>query len=402
MTTKTVVYHAERVIGCGRYAKVYEATRSTTLSLSTANDNERGETDDHVAPMTVRDKVAVKVYKRRDDGDERKTRDLFDNECRMLEQIAGHRNVIELVDRLDETSGQLGIVMELVQGENLLDFIRSQPNTRLDESVARHVFGQIVEALCHCHRVSIAHRDIKPENIMVRNHCHPLTGGPDVVLVDFGYAQVCTDCVDTFKGSLTHSAPEVVQRIPHDALLADCWSLGVTLFEILCGCLPFDGTTEYEVYTKIVSCDRCASPVVLSRRVLDVIDRCLLVVNPVQRSTADELMRHEWTLFGSDLFGDVSYFSSSSRSAGDALALGDGQDEQTINTLLCDYVSRMMTMVSPTYAASESGGGGCGGGGDDDDRRAQASQCESRATTSDDEACAQRTLEHRHSVVINV
>lgn len=163
-------------------------------------------------------KVAIKVI-----HDQKET-----SEVRSLSALH-HPNITELYEYIG-TSELKAIVMEFVDGEEL--YARLERG-RLCESEAKFLFYQLCLAVDHCHRNQIAHRDVKLENILV-------TKSNQVKLCDFGLAAEISDSLmDDYCGSVCYTAPEILKFIPYDGRKSDIWSLGIVLFSMLTGHLPF-------------------------------------------------------------------------------------------------------------------------------------------------------------------
>ena len=134
--------------------------------------------------------------------------------------------------------------MELMQGGELFDWIAGRET--LTEEDARAVFRQIVAGVAHLHSIGIAHRDLKPQNLMYVAPSEEAGDGATIKIMDYDLAKVnyspewegSTPC-----GTVHYMAPEVVRRDKY-SLAVDCWSLGVILYILLTGCMPFTGKTD--------------------------------------------------------------------------------------------------------------------------------------------------------------
>lgn len=136
-------------------------------------------------------------------------------------------------NKIIETTAFFYIVMELIEGGEIYEKIVE--NVKLDEQFASLIFCQIVDAVEHCHKNNVVHRDLKPENIM-------LTKDNIVKIIDFGLSNVivANKLMKTSCGTKCYSAPETMANKEYSPLPTDIWSLGIILFVMVCGHLPFD------------------------------------------------------------------------------------------------------------------------------------------------------------------
>ena len=134
--------------------------------------------------------------------------------------------------------------MENCSGGELFDSIErfEKKGNPYSEKHAAEVIQKCLGALQHCHAMNIIHRDIKPENIMY-------DGNENVKLVDFGLAKQTKTELDMVAGTPYFMAPEVIDG--HYGDKCDIWSLGVVLYMLVSGQLPFNGFSKPEVYGKI-------------------------------------------------------------------------------------------------------------------------------------------------------
>lgn len=140
-----------------------------------------------------------------------------------------HQNITELYEYIEDLNVH-AIVMEFVDGEELYSRLE---RGKLCESEAKYLFYQLCLALDHCHRQGVAHRDVKLENILV-------TKDNQVKLCDFGLSTPITgQLLEDFCGSVCYTAPEILKFNPYDGRKSDVWSLGIVLFSMLTGYLPF-------------------------------------------------------------------------------------------------------------------------------------------------------------------
>jgi eukaryotic-like serine/threonine-protein kinase len=179
--------------------------------------------------------VAVKNL-RSDLAEDPKQRDRFIREARAVNRI-NHDNIVEITDFGETEDGLVYLVMEYVPGEPLFKAMARGPYSAMR---ALHVAEQIAGALGRAHQMGVIHRDLKPENLLVV----PQKGRPDFIkILDFGIAKILdapslTGSQQIF-GTPGYIAPEYIQSTNIDGR-ADLYSLGVILYELVTGALPFD------------------------------------------------------------------------------------------------------------------------------------------------------------------
>eukprot|EP01035_Chromulina_nebulosa_P019090 gene19090-24918_t len=210
-------------------------------------------------------------------------------EIKVLKSL-NHPNIIKLEDYY-ETNDRIYMVMEVMNGGELFDYV-VQKGT-LSEAEASVIVRKITSAVAHMHSLNIIHRDLKPENLLLTSK------GPnaEVKLIDFGLAKIADENVaKSFLGTKGYLAPEMLQRHSYDKAV-DIWALGVIVFVLLCGCLPFDDDSSRIANESIAKkkftlrFPRWADN--LSESAKDLLTK-LLDVNPKTRYTAEQALRHPW------------------------------------------------------------------------------------------------------------
>ncbi|KAK2563197.1 Maternal embryonic leucine zipper kinase [Acropora cervicornis] len=156
-----------------------------------------------------------------------------------------HQHVCQLYHVI-QTDDYIFMVMEYAPGGELFDYIVAKDKLKEDE--ARGFFRQIVSAVAYIHERGYAHRDLKPENLL-------LDEDQNIKLIDFGLVAKphggMTDHLDTCCGSPAYAAP----GFPYHGNEVDLWSMGVLLYALLCGFLPFDDDNTFKLYKLIQVCE---------------------------------------------------------------------------------------------------------------------------------------------------
>lgn len=181
--------------------------------------------------------VAIKIL-RDDMAADQEFRTHFKKEAQAVAMLS-HPNIVSFYD-VSRTPEVDYIVMELIEGITLKQYMKSQGILKIKESV--HFINQIAKALSHAHSKGIVHRDIKPQNIMI---C--MDG--NVKVADFGIAYLETMQVDeknTAVGSVHYISPEQAKGQPVDAR-SDIYSLGVMMYEMFTGQLPYVGDSAESI-----------------------------------------------------------------------------------------------------------------------------------------------------------
>ncbi|XP_050952811.1 serine/threonine-protein kinase pim-3 [Labeo rohita] len=143
-------------------------------------------------------------------------------------------NILQLVEWFDRRRRYIMILERPVPCQDLQSFC--EENGSLDESLAKKVLLQLVTALKHCESRGVLHRDVKPENLLISTESH------DIKLLDFGCGDLLKDSAyKYFAGTLEYAPPEWFRQHRYHAGPATVWSVGVTLYNILCSCFPFRG-----------------------------------------------------------------------------------------------------------------------------------------------------------------
>ncbi|XP_029611110.1 MAP/microtubule affinity-regulating kinase 3 isoform X5 [Salmo trutta] len=206
-------------------------------------------------------------------------------------KILNHPNIVKLFEVI-ETEKTLYLVMEYASGGEVFDYLVA--HGRMKEKEARAKFRQIVSAVQYCHQKNIVHRDLKAENLL-------LDADMNIKIADFGFSNEFTmgSKLDTFCGSPPYAAPELFQGKKYDGPEVDVWSLGVILYTLVSGSLPFDGQNLKELRERVLR-GKYRIPFYMSTDCENLLKR-FLVLNPSKRGTLEvredvqnQIMKDRW------------------------------------------------------------------------------------------------------------
>lgn len=201
-------------------------------------------------------------------------------EVALMEQVNGVPGVITILDYFESTYF-FYIVMERFNSKDLFDFISEQGP--INETLARDLFSQIVETVSLCHQKGVVHRDIKDENILVDINTLKTK------LIDFGSGAYLEHKVyREFRGTRVYSPPEWIKCGAYTAEALTVWSLGILLYDMVCGDIPFESDMEISIARIIWS-----PQLKLTSQVKDLISGCL-TLDPDKRMTLDMVQDHAW------------------------------------------------------------------------------------------------------------
>ncbi|XP_078675694.1 MAP/microtubule affinity-regulating kinase 3-like isoform X29 [Branchiostoma floridae x Branchiostoma belcheri] len=210
-------------------------------------------------------------------------------EVRIMKML-NHPNIVKLFEVI-ETEKTLYLVMEYASGGEVFDYLVA--HGRMKEKEARAKFRQIVSAVQYCHQKRVVHRDLKAENLL-------LDSDMNIKIADFGFSNEFTpgNKLDTFCGSPPYAAPELFQGKKYDGPEVDVWSLGVILYTLVSGSLPFDGQNLKELRERVLR-GKYRIPFYMSTDCENLLKR-FLVLNPLKRGSLEAIMRDRWMNVGYD------------------------------------------------------------------------------------------------------
>ena len=193
-----------------------------------------------------------------------------------------HPNIIKILDYIEEGDKSY-IIMEYASEGELFDRIC---RSKLTEKEARNLFSQLLDAVDYCHKKGILHNDIKLENILLQDS--------KIKLADFEFSG------KPYCGSIPYAAPEVFQRKPLYNFKSDIWSLGIVLYAMVAGFLPFDADGDDRMISKMLV-KKLVWPEHFSKGnfvfdsfgLVDLVDR-MLVLDPKKRISVEEIRSHQW------------------------------------------------------------------------------------------------------------
>lgn len=207
-----------------------------------------------------------------------------------------HVNIIKINEVLENENSHF-LVMPFFDGKILRNAVPPR-----NENSAREVFIQLLDAVNHCHSLGIIHRDIKSENILVDENMI-------VALIDFGFAmRVDDDIGKDVLGTPAYVAPELLQG-SRPSFASDIWSLGIVLYLMVAGELPYD-EVELSDLIDVILRMRLVIPDWVSPALQDLL-RKMLEKDPTKRITSEKIRNHDWYLGKAvkrpSIVGTVSY-----------------------------------------------------------------------------------------------
>ncbi len=220
--------------------------------------------------------VAIKVLHKHL-ADYQEARDRFEREAQAVAKLR-HENILEIFDFSAKPNSEAYIVTEFIDGQTLKQVITARPIAYPE--IGAMLILQVGRALAHAHAGGILHRDVKPENIMIRSD-------GVVKLMDFGISHMVDlerlTVTGQLLGSPAYMAPEHVEGRPLD-FRTDVFALGIVLYQLCVGKLPFEGKNPHEVLKRIAEC-RFNDPRMANPRIGNRLGR--IILRAMAREPAD-------------------------------------------------------------------------------------------------------------------
>ncbi|XP_072537277.1 serine/threonine-protein kinase NIM1 [Salminus brasiliensis] len=229
----------------------------------------------------TKDKVAIKILDKT--KLDQKTQKLLSREISSMEKLH-HPNVIRLYEVV-ETLTRLHLVMEYAGGGELYTKITMEG--KLSDIDCKIVFSQVLSAVKHMHDNNIIHRDLKAENVFY-------TCSTCVKVGDFGFSTVSRrdETLNTFCGSPPYAAPELFRDQHYTGVHVDVWALGVMLFFMVTGTMPFRAETVAKLKRCILEGAYVVPPWVPEP--CQKLIRAILQPQPSERCSLEQMMACEW------------------------------------------------------------------------------------------------------------
>ena len=199
-------------------------------------------------------------------------------------KVLKHRNIVSLYE-IYESPSNIYLITEYLSGKDLIEKIVKKK--RFTEEEALRIFFQLLDAMNYMHKMNICHRNIRTEHILFDKNNRPK-------IIGFGYSTFYekNTKINGAYGSLCYACPEIIDDQPYNPELADVWSLGVILYVLICGYLPFSDDDDNKNKV-IIQNARIDFPKEINNKLKDLL-RHMLDKNPEKRYTFQKVIKHPW------------------------------------------------------------------------------------------------------------
>ncbi|KAI5173146.1 serine/threonine protein kinase KIN1/2 [Nematocida sp. LUAm3] len=240
----------------------------------------------HAVNTRTKRHVAIKIISRRnyiEIAENRQSRENRILQEALISYLLSHKYIVKLQEFF-YTKEYFYLVFDYIKGEQL--YQRILRNEQLSEQIAKKYFLQMLSAIHYCHVHNLVHRDIKIENILIDKN-------DNAMLIDFGLSNFYEEkgLLRTFCGSLYFAAPELLSGQEYKGPEVDVWSLGIVLYAMVKGKVPFQDTNVPQQYNRIKTENPCLKD--LSPEMCSLIER-MLDKNRETRITLREVFKHPW------------------------------------------------------------------------------------------------------------
>ena len=315
IVTTLEFYQFNKLLGEGSFGKVYSA-----YSILTEKE------------------VAIKCFDKAKIRTDAAKRKIF-QEVKILRML-DHRNVTKLLEVFENRKFIL-FVMEYAEEGDILKLLKQMGP--LDEKVASYLTVQIVNGLKYCHSKGVLHRDIKLDNVLLSN-------GFVAKICDFGVSTILSKNQMLFEqcGTPAYIAPEVIKGEGYSSFQPDVWNLGILLYAMVTGTVPFKSSSIDELHQLILKGEyEFPSSCKLSPALTDLITK-MLILDPSERISIDAMLNHPW-LKQVKLENDLEDFTKKRETNDDQIIkklmnlgfpkdqIQHSLDQQILNHIYCCY-----------------------------------------------------------------
>ncbi|XP_035290671.1 serine/threonine-protein kinase SIK2-like [Anguilla anguilla] len=254
-------------------------------------------------------------------------------------KMLDHPHIIKLYQVM-ETKNMLYLVTEYAKNGEIFDYLAS--HGRLSEPEARRKFWQILSAVEYCHNRNIVHRDLKAENLLLDGHMN-------IKIADFGFGNFFQpgERLATWCGSPPYAAPEVFEGQQYEGPHLDIWSMGVVLYVLVCGALPFDGPTLPVLRQRVLE-GRFRIPYFMTEDCEHLIRR-MLVLDPSKRLSVAQIKEHRWMALDVPVQRPVLYKQSAPEEGGVAVGEHSEQVLRLMHSLGIDQQKTIESLQNKSY-----------------------------------------------------
>ena len=244
----------------------------------------------------TKEKVAIKLLEKNKITEKSDLERIF-REMSIVKTL-NHPNIVKTHEIFDNEKYYF-MIMDYCPGGELFDYIANK--IRLNEEESSFFFYQIINAVEYIHSKGIVHRDLKPENLLLNDK-------NKLKIIDFGLSNYFfpdseKNLLKTPCGSPCYAAPEMVSGNNYNGFKTDIWAIGIILYAMLVGYLPFEDNDNDILFQKILECD-LEFPDFLSNLSIDIITK-ILNVDSDKRNTIQDIKKHMFYLNGKKVYQNV-------------------------------------------------------------------------------------------------